>query len=276
MSTYYKDNIVFLSEALQSVLDQSYSPKECIVVCDGPLGENAYNLLEEFSQAFNLKGIYLNLIKLPVNVGLGRALKIGVELCQEEYVVRMDSDDISVKNRLLQLKQTILENPDVSVIGTYVEEFENIPGDLNIVRQVPLSNEDIKQYACWRNPINHVSVCFKKSVIVNNGSYEHVMWHEDYFLWLKLLSRDIKFKNLPFNHVYVRVEGFADRRRGIKYLKSEIAFIVKVYKDKYMSTLSCVLYLIPRLMLRLLPSRVLIAIYKRLLRTDKVMLEGYK
>ena len=57
MCTYYKDNIEHLSEALQSIIDQSYLPNEFVLVCDGPLSDSAYKLLEKFSGVCKSKEI---------------------------------------------------------------------------------------------------------------------------------------------------------------------------------------------------------------------------
>lgn len=266
MCTYYKDNIEHLSEALQSIIDQSYLPNEFVLVCDGPLSEGAYKLLENFSDVCKSKEIDCNLIKLPSNVGIGKARKIGIEHCTESYIVTMDSDDICAKDRLFELKNIIQEDLDVEVIGTYIEEFEKVPGDLKITKKVPLSHYDIKNYALKRNPINNVTTCFKKSIITQHGSFEDHTTHEDYLYWLKLLSKGVKFKNVPFIHVYVRVDKFINRRRGFKYLVSEIDFVKKAYHANYMSLMSCFLFIVPRLVLRLLPSNVLTMFYRNFLR----------
>ena len=54
------------------------------------------------------------------------------------------------------------------------------------------------------SPMNHVTVCIRNETLKSLGSYEHMLWHEDYFLWLKLLGGGANFKNMNESHVYVR------------------------------------------------------------------------
>lgn len=269
MSVYLNDSPKFLSEGLASLLTQESRDFEVILVNDGPLTESLESVIERYDLLFEQKEISFINLKLVANAGLGAALQFGLGHCKTDYIVRMDSDDISTTNRLSQLDQIISEHPHVDVIGTYIEEFEFEPGDLNRVRVVPLTHEQIKKGSKLRNPMNHVTVCMKRESLVNAGGYEHVLWHEDYFLWFKMLSMGYSFLNYPVNTVYVRVgSSMISRRSGLAYLKAELVFLQRCRELGMITLLDSLIYLMPRIAVRSMPNVLISKVYSYLRRVD--------
>jgi glycosyltransferase involved in cell wall biosynthesis len=264
MSCYKNDNPEFLEEALQSVLKQTIPPIEVVMVKDGPVTLELEHVISCFENFFNKAGINFLVIPLEVNVGLGLALQQGLQMCSQQFIVRMDSDDISRDNRLKMLKEAVYENPAVGVFGSQIEEFSVRIGDLNRKRVVPLEQSEIHRYSKFRNPMNHVSVCFKREVVVSAGGYEPMLWFEDYFLWLKLLNKKISFLNLDQTHVDVRVNTLSGRRSGRDYLKAEFQFCKAAWINNYWSFGSAVIYFLPRIVIRILPSSTITYLYKYL------------
>ena len=97
MSVYYKENPIYLKEAIESIYDkQILKPTEIVLVEDGKLTEELYQEINR--QKKKLKDI-LKIVRLEKNSGLGKALNIGVLNCTNELIARMDSDDIAYPNR---------------------------------------------------------------------------------------------------------------------------------------------------------------------------------
>lgn len=97
MSVYKNDDPVFLKLALESIYDnQTVKPDEIVVVFDGPLNEKLYTVLDSFKSG---KEDVVKYYPQGVNRGLGEALRIGSEYCTGDYILRMDSDDISDSHR---------------------------------------------------------------------------------------------------------------------------------------------------------------------------------
>lgn len=251
-----------MDEALNSIYTQQRPPEEVVLVCDGPITQNMNDILKKYRSLFIEAGIDFINPKLESNSGLGVALKYGVGYCTKEYIVRMDSDDISTPDRLTILEDYCKSNPSVDVVGTYIEEFATHPGDLNRFRYVKLESEELIKYAKKRNPMNHVTVCMKKEALIKVGNYENILWHEDYYLWMKMISEGVKLKNIAKTTVHVRVHGFGGRRLGMKYIQSELAFLNKCQELDLMNTLDKLSYLFPRIWFRILPSKVVEILYK--------------
>src|SRR5690606_3842844 len=83
------------------------------------------------------------IVSLEKNVGLGKALNAGLEKCRNELVARMDSDDISVKDRCELQVQEFLKNEKLSIVGSIIDEFYDDPKNIVSSRIVPLHHDEI-------------------------------------------------------------------------------------------------------------------------------------
>ncbi|MDT1914067.1 amylovoran biosynthesis protein AmsE, partial [Acinetobacter baumannii] len=84
---------------------------------------------------------------------------------------------------------------------------------------VPLTHDEIKKFAQKRCPFNHMSVVYKRDVILSLGGYQHHLFMEDYNLWLRVIGNNYKVANLPDVLLYARVgNGMHARRKGFQYI----------------------------------------------------------
>lgn len=265
MSVYYKDNPVFLKEALESLLNQTLIPDEIVLVKDGPVGKAIEYEIERFAKRIAHK---LNVISLSKNQGLGNALNEGLRYCSHDIVARMDSDDICLRERFeVQIKQLIDNGNDV--VGSNVLEFSSTDNSSGKIRAVPETHEEIAKYAKTRNPVNHPSVMFKKKTIQDVGGYIDINGFEDYFLWARLLMRGAKFYNIqkPLLRFRVTPDTYM-RRGGLNYLKQELYFRRELLRIGFLKKADFILGNFPRFLVRLAPNCARRAVYSRFLRTN--------
>ena len=215
LSVYKKDNPDYLSSALKSIYDyQTVKPDEIVVVFDGPLTKELYNVLEDFRSE---KEQIVKYFPQELNQGLGEALRIGSEKCTCDYIFRIDSDDISVPQRFEKQIDYIEAHPEIDVLGTDIAEFKFSADETNKrIRSCPASHNDIVKMGKKRNPMNHVSVCIKKSALEKSGGYKTLLLLEDYYLWLIMISAGCKLANINEPLVCVRVGNGFDTKRGAK------------------------------------------------------------
>jgi len=262
MSVYGKEKVEYLKPALQSLYEQKRVPDEVILVKDGPLTEELENVIEEFVQT--RKGF--KVISLPEPVQLGRALQEGLKYCSQELIARMDSDDISLPMRF-EIQSTFMEtHPDVDVLGGWIEEFSD-DGTKCGVRQTPETLEDIRSYLKFRNPMNHVTVMFRKASVLEAGGYQHVPGFEDYDLWTRMLQQGKIFQNLPEIFVEVRTNpDMYGRRGGMAYFKRNAAFRKKQYKRKVINLVEYLLSLGIAFFVAIQPIGLRKLLYQKILR----------
>lgn len=264
LSVYFRDNADHLYLALESLFQQTLKPDEIVLVQDGPLTAELYNVINFY---ISKNEIDFQVVALSENIGLGLALHAGLQLCQHNIVARMDSDDICCADRFEKQLAYFNQNADVSVLGSAVEEFNMEPGDLSRFRRLPSTYSDILQFSKYRNPVNHPTVVFRKDHVLKVGSYMDMPLFEDYYLWIRVLINGYKMANLDDVLLRFRIgNDMIGRRHGISYLKKEIRFLRTVRSAGYLSFLEYIFSLTTKIPLRLLPKKTLERIYKRFLR----------
>lgn len=218
MSVYKNDNAKFTREAVESVVNQTVKPTEIIIVIDGPVSDEIMGCLNNLQG----KNAEIKLLPLKENVGLGNALKEGIEHCSYDLIARMDSDDISLPDRFEKQLKCFEDNDNLSAVSGAIAEFIDNPENIVGIRELPAEDDEIKRYLKSRCPLNHVAVMFRKKDVMNAGGYLHFHYNEDYYLWVRMYLKGANFYNLHDIIVNVRVGKDMYRRRGgRKYFKSE-------------------------------------------------------
>lgn len=268
MSVYYKENPIWLDESIKSMFEQTIKPNEFVLVEDGPLTNELYDVIEKYKIDYPKE---FKVISLKENMGLGPALKRGVEECSNEYIARMDSDDYSMPERIEKEFKIFEKYLDIGMVGTNVSEF--IDSIDNVVCNVvlPEKNEDIVKFSKRRNPFRHPSIMFKKSEVVNAGNYREYYLCEDYDMWLRMLRNGCKCYNIQEVLVYMRISSdFYKRRGGLKYLKSILKFKNEQFKNGYFTLFDYLKSTIPHILVCLLPNVLRDWVYRNLLRKKSI------
>lgn len=244
---YGGDDAKHFDTAMESVFTQTLMPDEVVLVVDGPVGEDINNVILKY------QGEILKVIRLEKNVGLGIARNVSLENCSNNLIALMDSDDISVLDRFEKQIEEFKRNKDVSLVGGQIQEFIDTTDNVVGVRKVPISDREIKEYMKKRCPINHVSVMLKKNDINEAGGYLDWYYNEDYYLWIRMTLKGMKFANVPDVLVNVRVGNeMYQRRGGMKYFKSEAGIQKLMLDNKIISFSRYIINVTQRLILQVL------------------------
>ena len=261
MSLYYKENPEYFKEALNSMINQTLSPDEIIIIEDGDLTKELYKMLDDF------KNTYPNLIKIiknEKNLGLGLSLQKGVLASKNEIIARMDTDDISKLDRCEKQLEFLNKNLDISIVGGQIEEFSGNLDNKIGKRVVPINNEEIYHYIKKRCPFNHMTVMFRKSNILEAGNYMDLFYNEDYYLWIRMALINEKFANLPVVLVDVRTsDELYQRRGGVSYFKSELKVQNIMVKNKMIGHIRYIINVMERFVLQvMMPNKFRGIIFK--------------
>ena len=215
MSVYKNDSPAFLKLALESIYEkQTRKPDEIVVVFDGPISDELHTVLNDFR--VGKEGVVFYYPQ-EINRGLGEALRIGSEKCTGDYILRMDSDDISDSQRFEKQIAYVEAHPEIDALGTDIAEFQESELEENKrVRVCPAKHEDIVKLGTKRNPMNHVTACIKRTALQQCGGYQTLLLLEDYYLWLNMIASGCKLANINESLVYVRVGNGFNSKRGSK------------------------------------------------------------
>ena len=185
MSVYFKEKKDWLIQSIESMLNQTVLTDDFVLVKDGKLTDELNETISEYCEKY--PDIF-HIIELEKNVGLGPALAIGVKACKNELIARMDSDDISIKERCEKQLKKFQEDPELDLIGSSIAEFIDTTNNVQAYRVLPESDEEIKKFIKRRNPFGHPSVMFKKSKLLEAGNYRSYYLCEDYDMWIRMVE----------------------------------------------------------------------------------------
>ncbi len=257
-------------DALNTIICQTQLPQELLIVADGPI---PYELEEEVTNC----QLEVSRKELPIEViflqlenhgGLGMAMQKGVDAVKGDYIARMDADDICLPDRFEKQMKCFEENPELSVVGGQIAEFDGNVTNITGRRVVPLEHEEIVSYMKSRNGMNHVTTIIKKKDLVAAGNYQPFEWFEDYSLWVRMIQHGCRFKNIADDVVYVRAgKAQADRRGGWAYFRKEVSLFKCFLNQGFISRWRFIRNLFQRGVVRvLMTSSVRNMFYKNVLR----------
>ena len=265
MSVYKSDKADEVANALDSIFNQTIKPDQIVLVLDGPVTNVLHETIEKYSTENNI----IDVVALEKNVGLGMALSIGLTHCNYEYVARMDSDDFSLPDRFEKQVSYLEAHPEIDVLGGQIAEYDSIMKNELAVRTVPKTMEEISKRMKIRNGMNHVTVMYKKSSVLNAGNYQHCPYFEDYYLWCRMLKAGYKFHNLDSVLVNVRTgEGMYQRRGGKVYNDAIKGFQKKILDLGIISRAQYLKNLTVRLCVANMPNSLRGYLYKTKLRSQ--------
>lgn len=263
LSLYYKENPTFLSQSLNSIFHQTLRADEVVLVEDGPLTGELYEVVGKYEKEYP----ELKIIKLENNCGLGKALNEGLKYCTNDLVVRADTDDICRKERFEKQVRFMESHPEIDVCSAAIDEFEENKDKIVSTRALPCNHDELYKFGKRRNPINHPVSIFRKSAVESVGSYQHFYLFEDYYLWTRMMVNGAKFHNLQESLLYFRRSPqMIKRRGGWKYAWTEMKFQYALHKIGYIELLTMIENIAIRFGMRIIPNSLRSIIYSKFLR----------
>lgn len=264
MSLYYKEKPEYLHLAIDSMLRQTVPPDEIIIVEDGLLTDELYEVEREYIEAN--PGLF-NIVKNETNLGLGLALNNGLKACRNELVARMDTDDISKPDRCEKQLAVFRRSPELAIVGAWVDEFYTSPDEVVSTRAVPCKHEEIYSFAKKRSAFNHPAVMYRKSKVLENGGYSALRRNQDVDLFGRMLYAGCKAENIGESLLWFRSnDDLAKRRKSWENTKSYIDTIQKFWKMGYASFGDYALIAVAQTGMFLMPVKLQHWVYKKFLR----------
>lgn len=259
MSLYKKEKPEYLRLALDSMLNQTVVPDEIVLVEDGPLTDELYSVLEDYPM--------LKRIKNETNLGLGLALNVGLKECRNELVARMDTDDCSKPERCEKQLERFLEKPYLAIVGSHIDEFIGDPSNVVSQRIVPVTSEEIYEFAKKRSAFNHPAVMYSKTAVLENNGYANLKRNQDVDLFGRMQFKGYKAENIDEALLWFRSsDELAKRRKSWQNTWSYIATIRKFWKMGYSSFFDYAMVGIAQTGMYLMPVKMQNFVYKKFLR----------
>lgn len=268
MSLYSKEKSEYLAQSLDSMLNQTLKPDEIVLVIDGPIPNKLESIVLDYKKR---NPDIFNLIVLEENIGLGKALDVGLKECRNEIIARMDTDDISLVERCEKQIKKFNEDPELAIVGTMIDEFYDEPTNIVSSRIVPTEHTEIKKFMRRRSPFNHPAVMFKKSAVIASGGYGILRRKQDLDLFSRMINNGYKAANLEESLLLFRSnENNFKRRKSWTYCKSYIVAQYTIWRRNHCNFLDLTVVVLAQLFIFLAPMKMMKIVSKKYLRSNNL------
>jgi glycosyltransferase involved in cell wall biosynthesis len=208
----YNTEEEYIKDCLNSIVNQVGLIYIEIVWCnDGSDEEHSIMLEKELKNVMDSsRFINIKYIKTIQNKGLSECLSNGVLQCSNEYIFRMDSDDVMTTRRISKQYKFMTDNPDIVICGGGMKMFDEKGDTKDIfhkeeIKWVEFVDEDNKP--TWI--MNHPTLCYKRSAILEIGNYNKNYYEnnimEYYDLELRFMKKYGVLHNIPEILIYYRI-----------------------------------------------------------------------
>jgi glycosyltransferase involved in cell wall biosynthesis len=221
MAVYKNETGHRLGRCLDSVWTiQSRKPNQIILVEDGPLTPELYDVVEKYRV---LLGDSLIVHKNPSNLGLTKSLNIGLQYINGDYIARIDSDDYCDADRFQIQSEFLDEHPEIDVVGGFLCIVDSL-GREKYVKSYKETHEEMMREIGWICPLAHPAVMMRSSLFLEKGlSYnERFRNSQDIALWVDAIMAGCKFYNIQKVMVYFTEDEGVYQRRGKVRAKNEL------------------------------------------------------
>ena len=263
MSVYAGETAGRLDLAMDSIwTHQNRKPDRVILVEDGPLPCSVHEVIEKWQSVL---GNSLVVLRNETNLGLTISLNRGLDVISEDLVARMDSDDVSLPERF-HIQAAYLENhPDVAVLGSSIQEFDD-DNDCLQIRHFPTG--DIRKYIAKASPVAHPAVMMRMDLFREGGLRydERFRTSQDIALWYDALSKGYRIDNVDEVLLKFRRDESAASRRSKSKALGEFKIYVRGIYRLYGAFTWRYIYPVSRLIFRLMPNNFIKLVYNSRLR----------
>lgn len=259
MSIYKNDRLIFVKQAIESILAQTYDEFDFYIQYDGPVADDVRGYIASLADE------RIEVQERKENKGLAQSLNdlLAIVMPQGyEYIARMDADDISMPDRFEKQVFAMEQDKTVECLGTWAIEIKGDNSEY-FQKQMPVTHGECRELFKKRDCMIHPTVMFRRSYIEKAGLYSlDTYFGEDTMMWARGFASGCKFGNIPEYLFCFRLDdNFFDRRHGWKHAINIFKLRKRVNKMLgfgLSANISAFMYAVAKMM----PSPILNIIYK--------------
>lgn len=205
---------LFLQDAIESILAQTYTHFELILINDAST-DSSLSIMQSYKKRFPERITILNL-KKTLNKGGDSCANKGLEIAKGNYIARMDSDDVAHPTRLAKQVTYLENNPSVFLVGSNAHVID-AKGKIIGEKNEPLTHAEIYANYFTYHPIIHPSAMYRRLYKGVPFSYKlKFSANNDYYSFFRMICQGAQFANLPEKLLYYRVHKNNNTFNNIK------------------------------------------------------------
>lgn len=220
----YNEKEYYARQSIESILSQSYSNFEFIIIIDNPLNENLIKIVNLYRNGDRRIKLIIN----NENIGLGLSLNKGISLSRGDYIARMDGDDIALSTRFEKQVDFLIDNEDISLVGSnaiIIDEFGRNCG--KYVK--PLNYKFIELFLrfCKTSCVIHPTWMFRRTLLCKVKGYRNFRYAQDFDFLLRVIYNKLKIANLREDLLYYRIDSSSISQKNAyrQYVNTQKAYL---------------------------------------------------
>ncbi len=224
----YNEEEQWLRKSVESILQQTYSHLQIIIILDNPENQQAKNILEEYAGQDDRVEVYIN----EENIGLVASLNKALTFVKAEYVARMDADDIALPKRL-ELEMEYLQNHDVDFVAASIEMIDEEEKEIPLSPMGGFSSEEFREMMKNGNIAPHPTWLLTKSMYDSLGGYREAKYCEDYDFLLRGLQKGFRCGKIEDVVLKYRVRASGISKSFVLEQKEKLTYLrLKYIKEE--------------------------------------------
>lgn len=263
----------YLSRAIESILNQTFSNFEFIIVDDGST-DNSWNTIKKYAK----KDSRIVALKNNINKGVSYSANLAINQSRGQFVARMDADDISFPDRLAKQLEFLKSNKNVVACGTQclvIDQLENVIG----LKSFPTSRSTLREMIFYAIPMQQPSVMVNRKLLPKKFTwyFDKRPFGEDVGFIFRLLQHG-EIANLDENLLCYRdTPNSLTKRKLRSTFNSTILSRAQAVKEGYRPSMLAIYYnFIQIIAVYLFPSKLIFTVWNILRGINKVDLNNYK
>lgn len=222
----YNESIKFVKEALDSILNQTFSEIKIYITLDNPQNY----LLEEYIRKQQMNDHRIKFSVNEKNLGLAATLNKMISTVDTKYIARMDADDISYNKRLKEQFRFMQEHPDVDLCGCNAIYIDQEGKKLKKNEWIPQQHNTIQTCLEFKNCMFHPTYFAKKTIMEQVQYRETLQYAQDYDFLCRCIELGYILANLNQYLLYYRIGKVSE----LKLLKQSMTayYIKKYYQER--------------------------------------------
>lgn len=217
----------YLPEAIESILNQTFTDFEFIIIDDGST-DNSWDIIQEYAA----KDSRIVAVKNEENLKICKTLNKWIALAIWKYIARMDSDDISLPDRFEKQVTFLDQYPEVWIVWWTMEMIDE---NWNIYskREYNTTDKEIRDKIFRYSPFCHPVIMMRKNILEQSWWYDdNLVYSEDYDLYFRIWMHS-KFANINNTLIYYRMFDWNSTTKKLKHMERGTIYIRKKAKKEY-------------------------------------------
>lgn len=229
LMSVYNENENELRKSIESILKQTYTNFEFIIVIDNPGNVNISEIISAYANRDNR----IKIIRNEINLGLASSLNRAASIAIGNYFLRMDADDISDLKRF-ELQYKIISD---SVYDVVCSDYYFIDESGNLLNKPTAwyDSYSINKLMPLRNVVHHPTIIMRAESLRKIGGYRDFPCAQDYDLWLRMIGAGCKFFMMREKLLYYRIRTESTTKKNRHKQQCTLNYIRNMHQQKQMN-----------------------------------------